>query len=356
MSRLFAFHQKLLSDPTGTFLTGLVFCLLIPFSLLYGFGSWLRLQCYQYGLLLSFKSSIPVISVGNLTTGGTGKTPVVDWLVKRLKERGYHPAIVSRGYGGQFSGEFGFVSDGKKILMNPLASGDEPVLLAQRNPQVPVLIARKRINAIKEIVRTGCADVIVLDDAFQHLAVKRDVDLVLVDALRPFGNGWPLPAGNLRGFRRELERADIILRTRCADGVVDLHNRVPTFRSLHRFATEATSLNGDIVPMEKLQGLKLVAFAGIADPDGFFSALEKSGMQLIEKISLPDHENYPAEIIAKINTLSKTSYALATTEKDAVKLKANMFNIPCYKISVTLEVVEVKDFMEKILEKVRSEE
>ncbi|MBD1401013.1 tetraacyldisaccharide 4'-kinase [Pelovirga terrestris] len=353
MSRLISFHQKLLSDPTGTFLTGLVFSFLIPFSLLYGVGNWLRLLCYHYGLLPSFESSIPVISVGNLTAGGTGKTPVVDWLVKHLMEKGYHPAIVSRGYGGQFRGEVGFVSDGNQILMNPVDSGDEPVLLAQRNPQVPVLIARKRVNAIKEIERTACADIIVLDDAFQHLAVRRDVDLVLVDALRPFGNGWPLPAGNLRGFRHDLERADIILRTRCADGMLDLHSRVPTFRSFHCFATEAISLNGEVVPMEKLKRFKLTAFAGIADPDGFFSALEKSGMQLIGKKSLPDHENYPEKIIAKINKLSKTSDALATTEKDAIKLKASMFQLPCYKISLSLKVLDVKNFLAVILDKVR---
>ncbi len=349
MSQLSAFHQKLLSDPTGTFLTGLVFCLLLPFSLVYGLGSWLRLLSYQYGLLPSFKSSIPVISVGNLAVGGTGKTPVVDWLVKRLMAKGYQPAIVSRGYGGQFCGEFGFVSDGQKILMNPVASGDEPLLLAQRNPQVPVLIARKRANAIKEIEQAGCADVIVLDDAFQHHAVERYLDIVLLDAKKPLGNGWPLPAGNLREFPCTLKRADILLRTRSEEDIQDIGLNLPVFDCRHQLADKVVNLSGEEIELKRLLKLQLVAFAGIANPGNFFDALRKKGMLLSSSLTFLDHEPYSAQKLNQINQLAKNADALITTEKDAVKLSADMFQIPCYKIAVNLEVDDEEIFFQRIL-------
>lgn len=350
MNRLIAFHQRLLSDSTGTFLTGLVFCLLIPFSLLYGAGSWLRFYCYRCGIFSTYRSNLPVISVGNLSAGGTGKTPVVDWLVKRLKERDYHPAIVSRGYGGQFSGEVGFVSDGKQILMNPVDSGDEPVLLAQRNPQVPVLIARKRINAIKEIERTGCADVIVLDDAFQHHAVARYLDIVLLDAKRPFGNGWPLPAGNLREFPCTLKRADILLRTRSEKSTQDIGFDLPVFDSRHQIADKVMSLSGEEIELKRLLKLQLVAFAGIANPGLFFDALRKRGMLLLSSLTFPDHEPYSAQQLSQIKQLVKGADALITTEKDAVKLSADLFQIPCYKVAVSLEIDDEEMFFQKILD------
>ncbi|MFO7813073.1 MAG: tetraacyldisaccharide 4'-kinase [Pelovirga sp.] len=350
MSRLLAFHQKLLSDPTGNILTGLVFYLLIPFSLVYGVVSWLRLLCYQYGLLSSFKSSLPVISVGNLSAGGTGKTPVVDWLVKRLMEKGYHPAIVSRGYGGQFRGEVGFVSDGKKMLMNPVDSGDEPVLLAQRNPQVPVLIARKRVNAIKEIERAGCADVIILDDAFQHHAVARSLDIVLLDAGRPLGNGWPLPAGNLREFSCTLKRAGILVRTRSEENIQDIGLDLPVFDSRHQLAGKVISLSGEKTELERLLNLQLVAFAGIANPGSFFDALRKKGMMVKSSLAFSDHEPYSTQQLRQINQLVKGADALITTEKDAVKLSADMFQIPCYKVAVNLQVDNEAIFVEKVLD------
>lgn len=350
MSRFFSFHQKLLSDPTGSILTGLVFCLLIPFSLLYGVGSWLRLLCYQYGLLPSFRSSMPVISVGNLTAGGTGKTPVVDWLVKRLMEENYQPAIVSRGYGGQFRGEVGVVSDGKQVLMNPVDSGDEPVLLARRNPQVPVLVARKRAEAIKEIERTTGIDVIVLDDAFQHHAVARYLDIVLLDAKRPLGNGWPLPAGNLREFPCTLKRADILLRTRSEENIRDIGLDLPVFDSRHQLADQVISLSGEEIELKRLLKLQWVAFAGIATPDHFFDALRKKGMMLKSSLAFSDHEPYSAQQLRQINQLVKGADALITTEKDAVKLSADMFQIPCYKVAVNLEVDDEAIFVEKILD------
>jgi len=354
MKWFLAFHQRFLTDPTGSFITRLAYCLLIPLSLIYGFINWLRLWCYQCGVFSTYKSHFPVISVGNLAVGGTGKTPVVDWLVKQLQGKGWRPAIVSRGYGGSFDGDVGLVSDGKKLMMRPDVSGDEPFLLARRNPQIPVFIARKRANAIKEIERTGCADVIVLDDAFQHHAVARHLDIVLLDAKRPFGNGWPIPVGNLREFSCTLKRADILLRSRSEVTKKDIDLPLPIFDSRHRLDDIITSLDGEEIPLDCLLRQQLVAFAGIANPGYFFDALAKRGMTLLSTLSFPDHEPYSIHRVAEINHLANGAGAMITTEKDAVKLNAEMFQIPCYKIAVTLEVDDAENLLQKIIDMIRS--
>lgn len=348
------FHQRLLTDPKRSFSIHLVLCLLIPFSLVYGFVNWLRLWCYRSGVFSTYRSSLPVVSVGNLSVGGTGKTPVVDWLAKQLKERGWRPAIVSRGYGGRFGGEVGLVSDGKELLMGPGVCGDEPFLLARRNPRIPVLIARKRVNAIKQVEQTGCADVILLDDAFQHHAVARHVDIVLLDATRPFGNGWPLPAGNLREFPRMLKRADILLRTRSDENKEDIGVSLPVFDSRHQLADHLTSLSGEEIQLDCLSMQRLVAFAGIANPGSFFDALSKRGMILQSTLSFADHEPYSEQRLAQIDHVARGADALLTTEKDAVKLKTEMFQIPCYAIAISLDVDDGEVFIQKIIAMIRS--
>ena len=354
MNWFLAFHQRLVTDPTRSFSTRLAYYLLLPLSLVYGFVNWLRLWCYQCGVFSTYTSSLPVISVGNLSVGGTGKTPVVDWLVKQLQEKGWSPAIVSRGYGGCFDGDVGLVSDGKKLMMRPDVSGDEPFLLAKRNPQIPVFIARKRANAIKEIERTFCADVIVLDDAFQHHAVARHLDIVLLDAKRPFGNGWPLPAGNLREFSCTLKRGDILLRSRSEVTKMEIDLPLPVFDSRHRLDDIVTSLSGEEIQLDCLLKLQLVAFAGIANPGNFFEALAKRGMTLLSTLSFPDHEPYSPQRLTHINQVAEGAGALITTEKDAVKLNTDMFQLPCYIVPVTLEVDDGDIFIQRVIDTIRS--
>jgi tetraacyldisaccharide 4'-kinase len=239
-------------------------------------------------------------------------------------------------------------------MMKPEICGDEPFLLARRNPQIPVLIARKRANAIKEIERTGCADVIVLDDAFQHHAVSRLLDIVLLDANRPFGNGWPLPAGNLREFTCSLKRADILLRSRSEQNEKNIDLPFPIFDSRYRFAEKVASLSGEEIELNHLLKLQLVAFAGIGNPDSFFDALKKRGMVLQSTLSFADHEPYSSHRLAQISHVASRADALITTEKDAVKLNVDMFQIPCYVIAITLEVDGEEIFVQKIIDTIRS--
>ncbi|MCD6581701.1 MAG: tetraacyldisaccharide 4'-kinase [Desulfuromusa sp.] len=348
MSSLADFHRRLVAQGASNLWERMLLLLFLPLSFFYGVVGWVRNLCYDYGLLPVYISSLPVISVGNLAVGGTGKTPVVDWLVKEFQRQGKHPAVVSRGYSGSFSGTVGIVSVGDEILMTAAECGDEPYLLARRNPHCPVMISKKRIDGIKALEKLPNIDVIILDDGFQHRSVKRDVDLVLLDASRPLGNGWPLPAGNLREFSGSLKRADFLLMTR--SGVLGQSDFMGyhAYNSCHQLANIAVCLDGHAVPVSQLKKLNLLAFAGIADPENFFITLEKIGLSLKEKLSFADHTEYQGQIMEQLHNATAHVDALITTEKDAVKLSADMFELPCYQMSMDINIDNSAELIENI--------
>jgi len=338
MNRLVTFHHRLVSQGAKNILESLLILFFIPFSCLYGLVGWLRNFCYDSNLFPSYRSVLPIVSVGNLSAGGTGKTPVVDWLVKEFQQQGKRPAIVSRGYGGSFSGDVGIVSSGDGISMTAAECGDEPYLLAKRNPDCPVIISRKRINGIKALEKSQTADLIILDDGFQHRAVKRDVDLVLLDSAHPLGNGWSLPAGNLREFPRALKRADFLLMTRSAGEKYSDFMGFQPYISHHQLSDVAVSLTGKSLPVNQLKNLKLLAFAGISNPENFFSALVNCGLSLKEKLSFADHAGYQSQTLEQLQRATADIDILITTEKDAVKLSADMFELPCYYVPMDIVI------------------
>ncbi|WP_321372062.1 tetraacyldisaccharide 4'-kinase [uncultured Desulfuromusa sp.] len=348
MSCLLAIHRSLVKQGARNLWEKLLLLLLLPFSILYGGVGWIRNRCYDSNVFPAYQAHLPVISVGNLAAGGTGKTPVVDWLVKEFGNQRKRAAIVSRGYAGSFNGDVGIVSRGDGILMSPAECGDEPYLLAKRNPRCSVIIAKKRIHAMKVLEQHEESDVIILDDGFQHRAVKRDVDLVLLDASRPLGNGWPLPAGNLREFPDALKRADFILMSRSKLPTSDDFMGYKVYNSEHQLADIAVDLDGDRVPVDQLKGLKLLAFAGIADPESFFSSLEKIGLSLTKRLSFTDHTEYRTQILEQLNKAAMSVDALITTEKDAVKLAADMFTLPCYQIPMDINIDNSTELMERL--------
>ena len=354
MRNLAAFHRSLVTQGSKKTWERLLLLLLLPFSIFYGIVGWIRAFCYDKNLFSSYQSSLPVISVGNLAVGGTGKTPVVDWLVKEFEKQGKRPAIVSRGYAGNFKGDVGIVSSGSGILMNPGECGDEPYLLAKRNPFCTVLIAKKRIDGIKALERSKESDLIILDDGFQHRAVKRDVDLVLLDARRPLGNGWPLPAGNLREFPRALNRADFLLMTRSKKNECSGFRGFQVYCSRHRLADFAVNLDGNKVSIGQLKKLNLLAFAGIADPESFFVSLEDIGISLQNKVFFDDHTEYQSSVLEEINKALTNVDALITTEKDAVKLSVDMFAIPCYQIPMDISIVDSADLIKSVTKRLWS--
>ncbi|MDT8440429.1 MAG: tetraacyldisaccharide 4'-kinase [Desulfuromonadales bacterium] len=334
------YRQMLVHGPR-TRLQWLLFVLAWLPSQLYAGLVRLRASLYAGGFFPSFRAAVPVLAVGNLTVGGTGKTPVADLLVKRLHARGVRVAIVSRGYGGRFRGRVARVDgDGGPPVLSAVECGDEPWLLARRNPQTLVFIARKRRFGLVAAQQAG-AEVIVLDDGFQHLAVQRDLNLLLLDGRAPFGNGRLLPAGPLREPRRAVARADLILLTR-SDGHLPagLVPSVPVLHARHRLADCLLGLDGRTIAWSDLHGKNGVAFAGIADPEGFFSLLRQQGVALVDTIPLADHQRYDAEVLKRLRQSCENAEFLLTTEKDGAKLVAADLPIVCYQVPLEIDITD----------------
>lgn len=342
-------HRRLVDDGPNSISEQIVFFLLIPLSFCYGVIGWLRNITYDYGLRPSYRSSLPVVSVGNLAAGGTGKTPVVDLMARELMSRGFNVAILSRGYGGSFHGEAGLVSDGNTLFMTAEVAGDEPFLLARRNRDIPVVIARKRIHGAKLIEqKLPGIDLIILDDGFQHRALYRDCNIVLLDSRKPYGNGWPLPAGCLREFSGSLKRADVIIYTRAEKIGRCQIDSVPAYCARYQLSDCAVSLSGEKISVHDLAKLELVAFAGIAHPDSFFHSLNDIGLNIIDHVGFGDHISYKADVLQNLQQRSGGD-GFITTEKDAVKLTASMFDRPCYQLPLQL-CIQDKDSLLEVIE------
>jgi tetraacyldisaccharide 4'-kinase len=352
MGNLRHFYRCMIDRRPSSFFSWMVFLLLWPFARLYRLVVDFRAGLYHRGVLPSYRAPVPVISVGNLTVGGTGKTPVCDAVVKHLLARGLRVTLVSRGYGGSFAGEVGVVAMGDgQLLMKAAEAGDEPCLLAQRNPALQVVVARKRAHAVRAAVAKG-ADVVVLDDGFQHLAVQRDLDIVLLDSRAPFGNGQLLPAGPLREPTAALRRADLLVMTHAACPV-DQHPPFhgPVLRCHHRLAERLQTLAGEDRPWLVLAGRQVVAFAGIARPEDFFSALRARGVVLSATLAFNDHQDYAEEQLKRLIQTCDNNKLLITTEKDAVKLRSAAFTVICLVAPLELTFDEPGK-LERILDQV----
>ena len=301
----------------------LLLALLKLLALAYGGLLSLRAAAYRLGLFRSHRLPVPVISVGNITLGGTGKTPMVVWLAEYLMARGKKVAVLSRGYGGSAEGQIRIVSDGSRMLLTPEESGDEPYLLAQKVPGLMVVIGSDRYQAGVLALQELKPDIFILDDGFQHLRLRRDLNILLLDAASPFANGRTLPAGFLRESVSAANRADLVIYTRCAPGNrTDAVPGKPNCRASHKLAGMIPLGGGATVGFDGARGARVTAFSGIAQPAAFFDLLEQEGVKLIATLAFPDHTNYGEEELAAICRLRDASRStmLITTEKDAVKL------------------------------------
>jgi tetraacyldisaccharide 4'-kinase len=289
---------------------------------------------YKLGIRKRYRLPCRVICVGNLTFGGTGKSPAVRAVCERLLERGFHPAILSRGHGGRLSSTGAIVSDKQKRLIDAVDCGDEPALLADSLPGVPVAIGKDRRKIGRVLLERFSPDVIVLDDGMQYWQLHRDAEIVLVNAERPFGTGRLLPSGDLREPIRGIRRADAVVITGTeataperVDSVRnDLAERVPwveVFTAKRQPSALVDSNTGERLPVERLQGMPVVAVSGIARPWSFETMLRDCGADVRQRVRFGDHCAYAkGEIDAISAALEKTgAEAVVTTAKDAVKLR-----------------------------------
>jgi tetraacyldisaccharide 4'-kinase len=296
----------------------------------YHWAHQLRLQAYRRGWTRVRRLPCCVISVGNLTLGGTGKTPMVESVASFLQQEGLHVGVLSRGYGGRQSRSPTIVSDGTGCLVSPEVAGDEPVLLAEHLVGLPVVVGKDRYAAGMLAVERFSVDVILLDDGFQHVQLARDLDILLLDTARPFGNGQLFPRGDLRERPAAIARANAIVLTRWeADTPASLtpvkHVRpaLPLFHSQHEPLDLCALVDGHTLPLASLKGQRLVAFCGIGTPDHFGQTLQRLGAEVAAFTAFPDHHPYTRAEIEQLILIAKQRNAeiLVTTEKDGVRLR-----------------------------------
>lgn len=272
-----------------------------------------------------------VISVGNLVVGGTGKTPLTLWLSNYLSTLGWNPAILSRGYKRRDSA-IARVAFTAESFQEVLQFGDECVLMARKARPVSVWVGQDRLSAGTQAIETDGADMLILDDGFQHLLLKRNLDLVLLDAHNPFGNGNLLPLGPLREPPAHLQRADAIVLTRAEDPrkssmtrskITSLLPGKPVFSCIHRLTELSMGLDGQRIPLEALRGRKAIAFAGIARPESLSHLLRKAGIVVSWSFDFPDHYQYrEADMLKLLNCMKESDTPfIITTEKDMVRLQ-----------------------------------
>lgn len=330
-----------------------------------------RLFLYSKGIFRHHTLGCQVISVGNLTVGGTGKTPVAEIFARDLRKMGRRVAILSRGYKKaepglgerlrrlvSLAGAYPprVVSDGKTLLLDSLMSGDEPYMLASHLPDVAVLVDKDRVKSGRYAIdKLGC-DTLILDDGFQHLELKHRLDIVLVDSRNPFGNGHVLPRGTLREPVGNIKRATFIFLTKCeAPGqealkaqIRALNPKAEIIECAHRPRHLRNVFTAEERGLDFLKGLKVVALSGIAAPEGFEQELEKQGATVLARRRFADHHRYSQqEIIEIINeSLALRADAIVTTEKDAVRFpRVERRDVPIFFLRVDIELLSgTEDF------------
>lgn len=335
---------------------GVTSILLRPAALLYGAVTATRNALFNRGLLHSWHAPLPVVSIGNITAGGTGKTPLVDWIVKYYLSIGERPAIVSRGYRRESKG-VRLVSDGRQVLLGSREAGDEVAMLAGNNPEAIVVVAEKRQAGVEFILERFSAEppsVVILDDAFQHRQISRDLDIVVVNAREPLFDNHLLPEGRLRETLSGLRRADAFLLGKVGDEAA-AEARAARLRLLNKPVFKARLCIGELTGFAgrgagnatEPENGKWLAFAGIASPESFLETLEKKGIAIGGQRFFGDHEPYSADTLRALATEAQQhGFGLVTTEKDWFRLRgrpemnAIPQELPCRYLKVETDIYE----------------
>lgn len=334
-----------------------------PLAGAFGAASATRRKLYEAGRLRQVQVSIPVVSVGNLVAGGAGKTPVVIHLTRWLQSRGLRVAVLSRGYGGTGRGAR-VVSKGEGLLLPASDAGDEPVLIANRCPGALVLVGPDRADLAVLATSVHKADVIVLDDGFQHLALARDLDIVVLDGAAPFGNGHLLPRGPLREPKEALARAQLVWISKVdegdPEGIAEAAEVAKTFTSKapirSRYTvSELLGVDGTQRPAGELKGRPVLLLAGVARPDSFRRTLLGMGAKIVDEALFADHHAFTRQEAEGVLSRARAAGAefVCCTEKDAVRLPASLHGEERLRvIRVDTEIVEGRDTLAAELERI----
>lgn len=332
--------KRLIRGETRGLAAGVARLVLRMASVPYAFVMGCRNRAYDAGWLRAHRAPVPVISVGNLTVGGTGKTPIVEYLAKQLRRRHQRVAILSRGYGNK---------DGPN---------DEALLLEQNLPDVPHLQGRDRVELAQIAVQELESEVLLLDDGFQHRRLCRNLDLLLLDATDPWGGGRQLPAGLLREGLSSLRRANFAIVTRV--DLVDDARVASIVQSVRRLAGELpvakarflprslARVGHDDLPVDWLVGRRVLAFCGIGNPSGFWSSIERLGANILDRRTFPDHFGYRREDIDELSRWGAASGAdgIVTTQKDAVKIPIpSLGGCPLFSLRIEAEIIEGEEVL-----------
>jgi tetraacyldisaccharide 4'-kinase len=302
-------------------------------SFLYGIGVKTRMSS-----LKKREEKLPgfVVSIGNITAGGTGKTPVVLMLSRWAKDKGYNTAVLSRGYGGSYSGGSQVVTNGKDILVSSEISGDEPWMMANSLKGVPVIVSKSRYTGGLRAYQNFKSNFFILDDGFQHVSLKRDMDIVLLDSTNPLGNGHLLPWGPLREPLTGLQRADSFIFTRTGDQPPVKHegyfSNKPLYRGDHVPNRIIFPNRGRMYAASFINGKRVTAFSGIAGPESFKESLLKLGADVVSFMPFGDHYPFSQKDIQMIRKEHETHKGeiLITTEKDWARTKDMVADIESF--------------------------
>lgn len=335
-----------------------------------------RAWLFENGFMRRYPLGCQVVSVGNVTVGGTGKTPVVEALSRMLSERGRKVAILSRGYRKKelsrrekraLRGKYvppRVVSDGsgRPPLITSEFSGDEPWMLASNLPNVAVIVDKDRVKSGRYAIRHFGSDVLVLDDGFQYMKLKHSHEIVLVDYGNPFGNGHLLPRGILREPARNIRRADFIFITKVSGDTAALRSKIrkmnpnaPIAECRHRPRYYKDAYGDEIIPLEAVRGMKVVSLSGIAAPMSFETSIRRMGAQLVGCERFSDHYRYRESDILEVldSAAEQGAEAVFTTEKDAVRLPPiKSPHLPIYYMRMEIEITDGEERFREYVDKI----
>lgn len=344
---------------TNKFIT---FLFLKPLSKTWEFVYRTRRAFYEYGFLKKEYFKVPIISVGNLSFGGTGKTPMIIWLANYFEDHGFVPLVLTRGYKGALEHKSGFLKAGDRFRTDPELYGDEPLLISSKMKKGTIVIGKKRSENLKKYFKKFNPDIVLLDDGFQHIKLYRSLNIVLFDALMSFDKYKTAPLGYLREGLSSLKNADVIVITRSdqvdSEKLFQLENMlrphlrqdIPVCKTKYRASGIFDCYDRKTLENESLKDVPVIALSAIASPESFYLLLESYGAKILEKISFDDHHFFTVEEIESILERATLNKALVVmSEKDMVKVKKIYQDPKLQYLSIDVEFVsQEEEFLNSI--------